>query len=160
MDRQYWAMPIATYKTYFQGETERVLELWDGTIGLQSVPDMLDWMQIVSPLPCGDNFIQPVYRYNGASVGPLRSLPIIGFPKWRHPVATGRHDFLCDLIAQLLERKLISKKEAKRLRKVADKKFKHDVSIGQKNKYRSWWEQTKGYVGVRFGAILGIGASL
>lgn len=155
----YWALPIATYQLFFQPETERVLKDWDGAIGLDSVPGELDWMYITKPLPCGDSFINPVYKYNGASVGPLRSIPIFSFPKWRHPIATGRHDFLCELISILLSLGLISKKEAKRLRKIADKKFKHDVGTGQKNKYRGWWEQTKGYIGVRIGAVLGIGSS-
>jgi len=157
MDGQYWRLPVATYLVYFQDETERVLDGWDKTIGLESVPGELDWMYITKPLPCGDSYIRPIYKYNGASVGPLRDVPIFGFPKWRHPIATGRHDFLCDLIALLLALGLISKREAKRLRKIADKKFHRDVGLGQTSKMRSWWEQTKGYVGVRIGATLGIG---
>jgi len=149
----YWSLPLVTYKSYFMPVTDRIMAEWDGTIGLENVPDRLDWMRIVKPLPCGDNYIRPTYDYNGASSGPLQFVPIFGFPKWRHPIATARHDFLCDLTERLRVKGIISLKEARRLRRIADELFKKDISIGQESAVRSWWEQTKGYVGVRIGAF-------
>ena len=132
---------------YFQDETPEILKGWDGKIHMRSVPGKLDMMELTFPLPCGDSWIPPGYRWNGASVGPLRKLPLIGFPKWKHPIATCRHDWRCDLAR--------TKKE----RKIADRLFKRDVSIGQEGQLITRWEQFKGYIGVRLGAMFGIGAT-
>ena len=126
---------------YFQPQTKEVLEGWDGRIYLCSVPDLLDWMELAKPLPCGDGFIPAGYRYNGASSGIFQYVPIFDFPKWRHPMATCRHDWRCD------------QAKTKEERRIADELFRIDVGLGQTNKVRGWWEQTKGYVGVRVGAM-------
>lgn len=62
------------------------------------------------------------------------------FPKWRHPIASCKHDFRC-MHAQ-------TPKE----RKWADERFREDVGK------TSWWitKQT-GYIGVRLGAYIGVG---
>lgn len=148
----YWTVAMSDYRSYYKKETERVLKNWEGVIQIESVQDRLDWKVVTAPLPCGDNFIYPRYLYNGASSGLLQSVPIFGFPKWRHPIATARHDFRIDLAEKLYQLKIIKKKEYDKLRKIADKLFKEDVSLGQTSKCRSWWEQTKGYTGVRIGA--------
>lgn len=148
----YWQPALADYLSFFHTETSRVLEGWDKSACLKTCPNELDYMLVVEPLPCGDNFIHPVYRYNGASVGILRYIPFFHFPKWRHPIATAKHDYRIDLAERLLSLGLIDFAEYNRLRLIADQLFKADVAIGQKNEYRSQWEQTKGYVGVRIGA--------
>lgn len=149
----YWDRPLSVYLLYFQEETPRVLHGWDRTTAIESLPDCLDWMVVVKPLPCGDGYIQPGFQYNGASVGWFRYVPFFGFPKWRHPIATARHDFRCGLMTLLHEVGTISTKEAQHLRRIADELFKKDIALGQTNAVRSWWEQTKGYIGVRVGAI-------
>ena len=148
----YWTLPIADYHSFYHPETARVLEGWDKSASLKTCPVQLDYMLVVEPLPCGDNYIHPVYRYDGASSGPLRNVPLLGFAKWRHPIATARHDFRIDLAERLYAQNLIAAKEYDELRKVADKLFKKDIAIGQTSKTRSAWEQTKGYIGVRIGA--------
>ena len=152
MIAKYWQPVLADYLSFFHEETPRVLKGWDQSATLKTCPNELDFMSVVEPLPCGDNFIPPVYRYDGASSGPLRHVPIFYFPKWRHPIATARHDFRIDLAERLLALGLIDFAEYNRLRLIADQLFKSDIALGQKSKYRSKWEQTKGYVGVRIGA--------
>ena len=125
----------------FRKETDKVLNDWDGHIYMRSVKGKLDWMELTRPLPCGDAFIPSGYEWNGASVGPIRHIPIVAFPKWRHPIATCRHDYRCQH-AQTREQ-----------RKISDELFKSVISLGQSNKFKSWWEETKGFVGVRIGAI-------
>lgn len=152
MTDTYWDLPVANYLSYYQDETLRVLEGWDRSASLNSCPDELDYKILTEPLPCGDNWIQPPYRYDGASSSILRYVPIFHFPKWRHPIATARHDFRIELAELLWSLGLITFAEYSRLRKIADKLFKKDVRIGQTSKYRSGWESNKGYVGVRLGA--------
>lgn len=126
----------------FQDETPRVLKEWNGHINFRNVKDRLDWKELTAPLPCGDTFIPAGYQWNGASSGPLRSVPIFGFPKWKHPIATCRHDYRCERV------------ETRKQRKIADKLFKRDISLGQEHKkITTWWEMTKGYTGVRIGAF-------
>ena len=152
MTDTYWSLPLLNYLSFYQDETKRVLDGWDSSADLKTCPNELDYMIVSEPLPCGDNWIQPSYRYNGASSGPLRNVPIFNFPKWRHPIATARHDFRIELAELLLSLGSISFREYNRLRKIADQLFLKDIALGQTNKYRSGWEQTKGYVGVRLGA--------
>lgn len=131
---------------YFIDETPEVLEGWDGKITMDSVPGRLDYMELGFPLPCGNDYIPIGFQWNGASVGPLRSLPFIGFPKWKHPIATCRHDWRCGLARNRKERK------------IADMLFKRDIRLGQEDKKMiTWWEQFKGYFGVRIGALFTIG---
>jgi hypothetical protein len=64
------------------------------------------------------------------------------FPRHRHPVAFFRHDWRC-MMARTPEE-----------RKFADKEF--EIDVGK----TSWWITKKiGYVGVRIGAIFGIGSN-
>ncbi|MCD6526138.1 MAG: hypothetical protein J7K75_03995 [Desulfuromonas sp.] len=112
------------------------LEGWDGRIYMRSVPGQLDVLELTQPLPCGDGKIEAGYRWNGASVGPLRKVPMLGFPKWKHPIATCRHDWRCEQ----------AKTEEERL--FADQEFMVDVGRGG-----TAWEQMKGYFGVRLGAF-------
>ena len=110
-------------------------EGWDGHIYMTNVrdgeKDVLDYLQLTRPLPCGEGLIPAGYRWNGASVGPLRRY----FPKWKHPIATCRHDWRCDL-AKTAEQ-----------REFGDAQFKIDVGHGGTK-----WEQIKGYYGVRLGS--------
>lgn len=130
-------MSRATF--FFQDETERVLKDWDGHIYMTAVKDTTDRMELTAPLPCGDGYVPKGFQWNGATVGPLRHCPIIGFPKWKHPIATCRHDFRCGL-AMTFEERLI-----------ADRLFRRDVGIRGTR-----WERLKGYIGVRIGAYFSI----
>lgn len=118
---------------------------WDGSEYSKSLPGKTDWRELTKPLPCGDGEIPAGYQWNGASVGPLRSFLFFGFPKWKHPIATCRHDIRCEEAAK---HKKTNKKLYKKLRKFGDKQFKKDVSKGG-----TWWEKQKGYVGVRIGSL-------
>lgn len=62
------------------------------------------------------------------------------FPRHRHPIASCRHDWRC--------RKARNAKE----RKWADERFREDVGE------TSWWITKQiGYIGVRVGAMFGVG---
>ena len=117
-------------------------EWWKGEMELSTIKGKTDWRRIIASVPCGTGLIQPGYEFNGASVGPLRFL----FPKWKHPIATARHDKRCD-VAELYKKE--DRAEYKRLRKIADQMFKVDVGAGG-----TWWEQQIGYIGVRIGALI------
>jgi hypothetical protein len=62
------------------------------------------------------------------------------FPRFRHPVASCKHDYRC------------SKAKNKEERRFADCMFEEDVG-----KTSFWITKKVGYVGVRTGAVLGIG---
>ena len=110
---------------------------WDRHIQMQNVIEddgitvRTDWMELTATLPCGDELIPIGFRWNGASVGPLRRF----FPKWKHPIATCRHDARCAAALTVEERKF------------ADREFFRDVGKGGTK-----WEQLKGYSAVRLGA--------
>lgn len=128
---------------YFVKEPKEVLEAWDGHIYMRNVKDETDMMELTQPLPCGEGEIPTGFRWNGASGGVLRSVPILGFPKWKHPIASCKHDFRCWKAGL-----------SKKLRELADTLFKSDVGVrGTK------WEQFKGFLGVRIGAFFGVGVS-
>lgn len=114
---------------------------WDGRIYMRSVPGQLDVMELTRPLPCGDGEIPVGYRSNGASSGIFRRLLFLNFPKWKHPIASFRHDFRCERATSSEDRKF------------ADKRYRIDVGKGGTK-----WEQVKGYLGVRTGALFGIGS--
>lgn len=81
--------------------------------------------------------INPEFKWDGSSV-PYVLQGI--FPRHRHPIASCRHDYRC------------GKAKSREERKWADKEFESDVGE------TSWWITKKlGYVGVRIGAMLGIG---
>lgn len=82
--------------------------------------------------------IPPDFCWDGNSSGLLSPL----FPKWNHPIASCRHDWRCKT-AKTPEERLF-----------ADKEFEKDVGT------TSWWLTKKiGYLGVRAGALLGIGVN-
>lgn len=117
-----------------------VLGDWDGHIKMQNVIEddgtkVFDWMELLAELPCGDEMLPVKFRWNGASVGLIRRMFFLHFPKWKHPIATARHDARCHAATTVEERKF------------ADKKFKEDVSVGGTK-----FEVFKGYWGVRIGA--------
>ncbi|MCF6265245.1 MAG: hypothetical protein L3J57_01715 [Desulfuromusa sp.] len=114
---------------------------WDGRIYMRSVPGKLDVLELTRPLPCGNGLVPAGYQWNGASSGILRNLPIVNFPKWKHPIATCRHDWRC------------AHTKTKKQRKIADQMFRADVGQGGTR-----WEQIKGYLGVRLGALFGVGS--
>lgn len=84
-----------------------------------------------------DGFVPVDFESDGSSVPEVfRGL----FPRHRHPVAFFRHDYRCSLAKNFAQRKW------------ADQQFEADVGS------TSWWITKKiGYLGVRFGALLGVG---
>lgn len=123
---------------YFMKDLE--LE-WDGRIYMRSVPGKLDVMELTRPLPCGNGLIPVGYRSNGASSGIFRKVLFLNFPKWKHPVASFKHDFRCERATSAEDRKF------------ADQRYCIDVGKGGTK-----WEQVKGFVGVRIGAMFGVGS--
>jgi hypothetical protein len=113
---------------------------WDGRIYMRSVPGRLNVLELTQPLPCGNGLIPVGFRWNGASSGIFQKLIVLNFPKWKHPIATCRHDFRCERATSAADRKF------------ADQRFRIDVGQGGTK-----WEQIKGYVGVRIGALFGVG---
>ncbi|WP_321367627.1 hypothetical protein [uncultured Desulfuromusa sp.] len=114
---------------------------WDGRIYMRSVPGKLDVLELTQPLPCGNGMIPVGFRWNGASSGIFAKVLILNFPKWKHPIATCRHDWRCE------------KATSKEQRAFADKRFRVDVGKGGTK-----WEQVKGFSGVRIGAMFGVGS--
>ena len=112
-------------------------------IDMQNVPGDPKLRRLTKPLPCKNmdgtmGEIPSPFIWNGASSGFFKWF----FPRHNHPIATCRHDYRCE------------KAKTKEERKFADDQFKIDVG-----KTSGWWTQTKGYVGVRIGAMAGIGSS-
>lgn len=112
-------------------------------IDMQNVPGCPKLRNLTKPLPIKnmdgtEGFIKPPFVWNGASGFWATHLV---FPRHDHPIATCRHDYRCFHAKNKEERKW------------ADKEFKKDVGTTA-----GWWMQTKGYVGVRVGAFLGIGS--
>lgn len=113
-------------------------------ITMQSVPGKPNHRELFLPLPCIDedgefNVIPQGFIWNGSSV-PFGFNAM--FPRHRHPIASCRHDWRC------------SRAKNKAERKFADKQFEKDVGK------TSWWVTKKaGYLGVRIGALFGIGNS-
>lgn len=104
-----------------------------------------DWRALDTPLPCpmwpgydGNEEVPQDFEWNGNSSGLLAPI----FPKWNHPIASCRHDFRCGKAKNAVERSW------------ADQQFRADVGT------TSWWVTKQiGYLGVRVGALLGIGCS-
>ena len=117
------------------------LTWWDGTEHSNSYHKR-DWRQLDKPLPCGETVIEHAFVWNGASVGPLR----FAFPKWKHPIATCRHDKRCAIAGRF---KKTHPELYHKLRKFADQQFKKDVTVRG-----NWWEVNAGYAAVRLGAVL------
>ena len=77
------------------------------------------------------------FEWNGSSV-PWLFQGI--FPRHQHPIASCRHDYRCSTLKTSPERAW------------ADREFEADVGT------TSWWITKKtGYLGVRIGALLGLG---
>jgi len=110
----------------------------------RTVPEQGDaWRATIAPLPCkmwpgwkGDEEIPFDFHWNGNSSGILAPI----FPRHNHPIASVRHDFRC------------GNAENAEQRRWADTEFRRDVAT------TSWWLTAQvGYIGVRVGAMFGIG---
>jgi hypothetical protein len=109
----------------------------------RTVPEKGDgWRALTAPLSC------PMWPgYSGPPMpddfewdGNSSSLFAPIFPKWNHPIASARHDFRCRQAKNAQQRKW------------ADKEYQKDVGT------TGWWITKKlGYIGVRVGALLGVG---
>lgn len=78
------------------------------------------------------------FEWDGASSGVFALI----FPRHNHPIATCRHDWRCSRAKNAQERKW------------ADEQFERDVGE------TSWWITKKiGYLGVRIGALFGVGVN-
>ena len=86
-----------------------------------------------------EGFIPADFEWNGSSSPPGFN---IVFPRFRHPIASCRHDFRC------------GKATCKAERKFADEQFQIDVD-------KTSWKVTSklGYWGVRIGAFFGVGSN-
>lgn len=110
-------------------------------ICMRNVPGNGKMRALLAPLPC-ENFdgspglIPTGFMWDGSTSGPFAPF----FPRHNHPIASCRHDYRC-LHAKSPEE-----------RAWADRKFREDVGK------TSWWiTKQAGYLGVRVGALLGIG---
>lgn len=115
-------------------------------IHMRNIPAKADgWRALDHPLECpmwpgweGAEEVPQDFEWNGHSSGILSPM----WPKWNHPISSCRHDWRCQ-----------NAKNAKQ-RKWADEQFRVDVGT------TSWWiTKQVGYLGVRAGAMLGIGSS-
>ena len=111
-------------------------------IHMRNVPGKPKHRALDRPLPCvdfdgADGFVPQDFEWDGSSV-PLIFQGI--FPRHNHPIASCRHDWRCRTARNAAERKW------------ADEQFEADVGT------TSWWITKKiGYLGVRIGALFGIG---
>ncbi len=111
-------------------------------IHMRNVPGKPDYRALDSDLICqnldGSVGVVPAgFEWDGSSV------PVIFqgvFPRHKHPIASCRHDWRCRNAKNAVERKW------------ADERFREDVGT------TSWWITKQiGFIGVRAGALLGIG---
>lgn len=109
---------------------------WDHQIYMTTLPNELGYRKLTKPLLCGEGYIPDTFVWNGSSSGIFAWL----FPRWKHPIASCRHDWRCSIARNADERRL------------ADELFRDDVSKGGTK-----FEELIGYAGVRLGAYLGIG---
>lgn len=101
------------------------------------------WRALDKPLPCpmwpgweGPVEVPKNFVWDGNSSGLFAPV----YPTWNHPISSCRHDWRC-LLAKTPEERLW-----------ADRAFRDDVGT------TSWWVTKQiGYLGVRLGALLGIG---
>jgi len=112
-------------------------------IYMRNVPGFPKLLALTKPLACemwdgSIHYIQPPFSWNGNSSGIFTPV----FPKWNHPIASCKHDYRCGLAKNAQERTW------------SDSEFKKDVRT------TGWWITAElGYIGVRTGALLGIGSS-
>jgi hypothetical protein len=113
-------------------------------IYMRTVPGHPEMRALTRPLLCetqdrNHEFIPVGFTWDGSSA-PWIFNGI--FPRHRHPIASCRHDWRCGHATNSRERAW------------ADKEFEKDVGK------TSWWITKKlGYVGVRIGALFGIGSN-
>lgn len=114
-------------------------KMWDGWEGAEEVPADFEWDGSSIEIEAEE---KPWYiRWPVAVLtSPVNFFNRAVFPRHDHPIASCRHDWRC------------RNAKNKDQRKWADRKFREDVGT------TSWWvtKQT-GYLGVRAGAMLGIG---
>lgn len=120
---------------------------WDGRVRMVTVLDdkgkpIPDLRQLLEPIPCGTSEVPVGFISDGASSGVMRYAGVFAFPKHKHPIAFFRHDCRCAVAKNKAERKF------------ADAQFKKDVG-----KTGTKWEALKGHMGVRLGAIFGVGSN-
>lgn len=122
-------------------------------IHMSSVPRNLNQRRLDQPLHCPwwegyPKTIPESFIWNGSSSGWFFSRI---FPRWRHPIASCRHDFRC-MLAETPEQRAWS-----------DKQFFYDVArtveLDRKARRRAKIEACIGYIGVRIGAFFGIGVN-
>jgi hypothetical protein len=112
-------------------------------IHMRNIPECPACLALDAPLPCemwpgyeGPQEIEKDFRWNGNSSSIMAPI----FPQWNHPIASCRHDFRCE------------KATTPEQRKWSDQRFRDDVGS------TSWWiTKHLGYIGVRFGAMIGVG---
>lgn len=109
----------------------------DGTMGL--IPIKFEWDGSSAEVVCESK--SKVKRFLVVlAAEPLNFFMRSVFPRHRHPIASCRHDWRCQN-AKTPEERLF-----------ADREFKKDV------RRTSWWITAQGgYIGVRAGAMLGVG---
>lgn len=113
-------------------------------IHMRNVPGTDDERALDYPLPYimpdgSTKEIPAGFTWDGASV-PMLFQGV--FPRHNHPIASCRHDWRCKQAKNTAERKF------------ADEQFQTDVGT------TSWWITKKvGYLGVRIGALFGVGSN-
>jgi len=113
-------------------------------IHMRNVPGTDDKRALDKPLPLlmpdgSWDEVPTDFDWDGASV-PLLFQPL--YPRHNHPIASCRHDYRCRKARNAAERKF------------ADEQF--EIDTGK----TSWWITKKvGYIGVRIGAMFGIGSN-
>ena len=124
---------------YFKDE-----EVYDPYIYMRNVPDIPDHYALTKPLMCGDGWIPVDFTWNGSGSGGgwFGWLQRKAFPKWKHPIASCRHDWRCSLL------------ETEEQRDITDTLFRRDVA-----RTGTRLEAQIGYIGVRIGAIFNIGSN-
>lgn len=112
---------------------------------MRTIPGRADWMALDRPLPCpmwpgykGPEEVPIDFPWNGNSAG----IFVPFYPRWNHPIASCRHDFRCEQARTPEERAW------------SDREYRKDVRT------TGWWITSQaGYLGVRIGALLGIGSN-
>lgn len=138
-------------------------------IHMRNVPERPDNRALDAPLPCkmwpgweGPEEVPQDFEWDGSSIeleaeekkpwwvrwtvavlaAPINFFNRAIFPRWKHPIASSRHDWRCRNARNAAQRAW------------SDREFRQDVGTTS-------WKITAGagYVGVRAGAMLGIGCN-
>lgn len=112
-------------------------------IYMRNVPGFPDMRALTAPLYCknmdgSDGEVPTDFVWNGNSSGIFRFI----VPRHDHPIASCRHDWRCEN-AKTPEERLF-----------ADQEYRIDTGTTA-----SWIQAQIGYLGVRAGALLGIGSN-